>query len=341
MGGGRLEGGAPGSRRAPWVQAMERGHGLDARGRHDKAIECYREALALGGSRADLYAEIGQSLRVMGRTEEAIEHLDRAIESDPRHPVALFKKAEALVALNRVDEARGYCGRAIESDPGMAEAHHTMGIIHFRQPDYEASIAEYAESIRLNPDNFRGYANMGTGHMALGRLDEALQCFDAALRIDPKYAFAHCQRSVVLGRLGREDESRESYERAVEHDPRYMLGDARVHLRADRQAELSRAGWRDGRPPRGLGKVRVPTGRSRARSEAGRERDLTLGRLAAACELEGVSLMDTIAAMLGGDQPAGLPPVHDGAREAGPAGGRARPSGAGKKRERKGRGAPT
>ena len=328
MGPGR-RGGA--GRGASWVEIMGRGDALSARDRYEKAIERYREALALGGSRADLHARIGQSLHRMGLTEEAIEHLDAAIWSDPRHATALHAKAEALLALNRIDEARGFCGRAIEADPGDAGPHHTMGIIQFRLGDQEASIAEYVESVRIMPDNFRGHANMGVGHLEEGRLEEGLRCLDEALRINPKYAFAHYQRSVVLDRMGRKDEARKSHEKAVEHDPRYMLGDAGVHLRADRQAELSRAGWRDGRPPKGLGKVRVPTGRRRARTEKGRERDLVLGRLAAACELEGISLTDAITSLLEGGDPLGRRRGVTIRRvDAGPSGGGAEEPGSGR-----------
>ena len=173
-----------------------------------------------------------------------------------------------------------------------------MGNIYSRLLDFEAAIAEFAESVRLDPTNFRGHANMGTALINAKRPKEALPCLDAALRVDPKYAFAHFQKAVALGMLGREDESEKSWEKAIEYDPRYMLGGAGRHLRADRQAELSRAGWRDGRPPKGVGKIRMLTGRRKARSEEGRERDLALARLDAACEMEGISIDDAITAML-------------------------------------------
>ena len=269
-----------------------------------------------GGGLADDYARTGEELQDMGRTEEAMAHFGRAVKADPRHTVGLFKMAEVLLALNRVDEAGKWCKRAIESNPGDARPHHVMGLVHSRMRRTEASAAEFAEAARLDPSSFRSHANLGAAHAEAGRPKEALRCFDSALKIDPKYAYAHYERSIVLGTLGRDDEARRSLERAIECDPRYMLGDARVHLRADRQAELNRAGWREGKPPKGLGRIRLPKGRRKARSEEGRERDLTLARFEAACELEGISASDALDAMLSvGSEPEGGASIVDKVRE--------------------------
>ena len=278
---------------------MERGRRMRECGRHEEAAEFFEKALALGGEgHAEPHACMGDLLQEMGRVKEAIPHYDRAVEADPRHTTALFRKAEALLALNRVEEARVWCGRAVESDPDDAAPHHVMGTIHSRLRDCEAAIAEFSEAVRIDPTNFRGRANIGSAHLNEGRPEEALESLDAALRLNPKYAFAHWQRAVALTRLGREDEAQKSLEKAVEYDPRYMLGDAGRHLRADRQAELSRAGWRGGRPPKGLGRIRMPSGRRKARSEKGRKSDLALARFMAACELEGISPSDAFDALM-------------------------------------------
>ena len=290
---------AGGARGGAWEEAMERGYSLKRRGRYEEAAECFSEAIALGGEgHADPHAFMGHVLQDMGRVKEAMAHFDSAIEADPRHTMALFKKAEALLALNRVEEARVWCGRAVESDPDDAAPHHVMGNIYSRLLDFEAAIAEFGESVRIDPANFRGKANMGTAHLNARRPEEALECLDAALRVNPEYAFAHYQRAMALDMLGREGEARKSLEKAVEHDPRYMLGDATAHLRADRQAELNRAGWRDGRPPKGIGRIRMPGGRTKARSEKGRESDLALARFMAACEMEGISPGDAFDAIV-------------------------------------------
>ena len=300
-----------------WWRAVRRAEALADGGRLEEAAECYGEAASLAGDgSADPHALVGDALLDMGRPEEALAHFDRAVKADPGHTIALFRKAEALLALNRVDEARGWCGRAIESDPGDAMPHHTMGNILMRLGCHEAAIAEYAEAVRIDPGSFRSYANMGTAHIKEGRPAEALRCLESALRIDPGYAYAHCQRSVALSGLGREDEARKSWEKATRYDPRFMLGDARVHLRADRQAELSRAGWREGRPPRGLGRIRLPKGGSRARSKKGRERDITMAKVRAACELEGISMFDAVSvAILDSGVPRREASIADRVRE--------------------------
>lgn len=330
--GGRARG--SGRKRRAWRQAMERGYDMNESGRCEEAAECFGRAIALGGrGRADPHAFMGQALLDMGRIEEAMVHFDRAIKANPRHSMALYKKAEALLALNRVDEAHRWCRRAVKYGPDEAAPHHVMGLIHAFRMDLEAAIAEFAESVRIKPDNFRGYANMADPLIKTGRPKEALRCLDAALRINPEYAFAHCQRAVTLNLLGRTGEAEKSWEKAVEHDPRYMLGDARQHLRPDRQAELNRAGWRDGLPPKGVGEVRMPRGSAKARGKEGRKADLTMARLRAACEMEGVSVRDAVRAMASGRaDPAGQVPIAERVREM-----KARKEGGGSGRGRLGR----
>ena len=310
--GGRTRGAGDGA----WEESMERGYSLNEQGRDEEAAECFEEALALGGEgHADPHAFMGQSLLDTGRVKEAMGHFGRAIKADPLHTMALYKMAESLLALNRVGEAHAWCGRAIESDPDEAAPHHVMGLVYSHLMDPKAAIAEFSEAVRIDPANFRGYANMAARLGDMGRPKEALRCLDEALRLNPEYAFAHCQRAETLATLGREGEARKSWERAVECDPRYMLGDARRHMKPDSLAELSRAGWRGGRPPKGLGEVRLPGGRAKARGKEGRKTDLMLARLRAACELEGISLGDALRVIASGDwDPAGAVPIAERVR---------------------------
>src|ERR1700730_771258 len=59
--------------------------------------------------------------------------------------------------------------------------HNALGTIYISIGQFEKALAEYQESLRLEPDNVLGYAYLGFTYIGLNRLDEAKATFDQAL----------------------------------------------------------------------------------------------------------------------------------------------------------------
>jgi tetratricopeptide (TPR) repeat protein len=87
----------------------------------------------------------------------------------------------------------------------------------------ERAVAEYAECLRLDPDDYRARVNLGLELSQQGRTGEALQQFESAARLAPQLAVAHRNAGLMLARQGRATEAIAAYRRAVEVDPEYRL----------------------------------------------------------------------------------------------------------------------
>lgn len=70
--------------------------------------------------------------------------------------------------------------------PGFSEAYNQRAIARFLSEDYERSIEDCRDTVRLMPQHFGAWAGMGHCHAQLDRLGEALSCYEHALRIHPR-----------------------------------------------------------------------------------------------------------------------------------------------------------
>lgn len=88
--------------------------------------------------------------------------------------------------------------------------------------DYELAIANYEQSINMQPDHPIAWNNRGTALSALGRYQEALDSYERALEISPDFDFAWNtwnNRGLVLEKLGFYEEAIVSYDRVLAINP--------------------------------------------------------------------------------------------------------------------------
>ena len=94
---------------------------LAAAGRHDEALEEYREALALDPS-DELRLSLARAFLALGRTGEAAVLVDLVLEADSASAAALVLKSRLLLNEGDLDGARDAYRRAIAADAGQADA---------------------------------------------------------------------------------------------------------------------------------------------------------------------------------------------------------------------------
>jgi tetratricopeptide (TPR) repeat protein len=68
--------------------------------------------------------------------------------------------------------------------------------------------ALYEKAIRIDPDCFESYFNLGNIQHDLNRYTEAVSAYRDALAINPGYPEAHFYLAVTLEKLGRSSEAR-------------------------------------------------------------------------------------------------------------------------------------
>lgn len=147
-------------------------------GRIDEAAICYQRAFELRDGAGFFYPEAhiryAQILKGRGLHEAAEAQYRLVLSHEPTEPTAMLNLA---VILLRRDESR------------------------------EESIELLQKLIRLEPDDFRSYANLAQAQVLAGRLDEARTAVDRAIELQPDTAGLWDMKSEIETRSGRTAEA--------------------------------------------------------------------------------------------------------------------------------------
>ena len=155
---------------------------------YTKAIEIYKQVLAIDSDFGAAYGAMGDALFRLGRYEEAIESFERSIElntvpSSAATPFLIM--AQAASKLGRSSDANKYYERAIELDPQNVRALESLAMARFREKRYEDALRFITSARDIRPEDARIYSNIGITLYHLGRLEEAIQNYEKALSLDP------------------------------------------------------------------------------------------------------------------------------------------------------------
>ena len=106
-----------------------------------------------------------------------------------------------------------------KSDPTTSRPTTTWARNSINQDETQEAIAEYQESLRLNPNYYQALNNLGVAFSESGRPQDAIPCFEKALRLAPDYADAHNNLGNALVAVDQPEEAIKHYQRAMQLNP--------------------------------------------------------------------------------------------------------------------------
>lgn len=99
-------------------------------------------------------------------------------------------------------------------------AHNMLGIAYSGEGKGELAVAEYLESLKINPDQSGAHKNLGLVlDKQLGRSAEAIGHFETAARLEPSDPLAHYHMAKALTNMGRIGEAVGEYRKAIQLKP--------------------------------------------------------------------------------------------------------------------------
>jgi protein O-mannosyl-transferase len=130
----------------------------------------------------------------------------------------------AVITWNRISvwkEDRLLFNDMIETYPGVYYGYWLRGNLEKKEGNLPAALANYTQSIKLNPKFADAVFNRGTTYDALGDTRAALADFNRAVELNPKQADVYNNRGWLLFRQGNRQAAMRDYKSAIAADPNY------------------------------------------------------------------------------------------------------------------------
>jgi eukaryotic-like serine/threonine-protein kinase len=157
-------------------------YSLGVKAQHEKgnaaSLPYFQRAIQLDPNFASGYRAVGGAYVGMGELERSSEYYTKAFElrehANDREKMAITANYYDSVTGEQDKAARVY-QEAIESYPRDDRRYTSLGNVYATLGQYEKSIDDYRQSIRLNPDYLVSYGNLANSLLALQQFDEARQ----------------------------------------------------------------------------------------------------------------------------------------------------------------------
>ena len=236
-----------------WAARVRLGNALLAAGDLDGAEQAFRAARSAAPGAAWGELGLGKTARRRGRFEAAAEHLRSSLAVDPRH-----RETRYLLAMTERQLGNG--ARAEELLRDLAEAEvssledpmmqSVLALVRDTQTmirtanqrlaerDYRTAERLYREVLRLDPDSYDAYLNLGVLYGLADRNPEAAAALERAVQIDPDRADAFALLTIAYIKTGRAEAGLRQLEKALEIDPNHPRARELFHSLSDGGEEL-------------------------------------------------------------------------------------------------------
>lgn len=207
---------------------LETGDLVEALADIDRAIE-----LEAPASR-----ELGEDLKLRGgvlvnsgRYAEAVESFEQARTYTDHDPLLDKLLAEAQLKLGHAAEAKTALDRYLHRPEDDGEALRQRGLERAKLGDPAGALADYTQSLELEPDSTATRARRGWALLNAPRI--ALDDFESGLKADPDNAELHAGRGYALAQLGKYREAVAAAREALEHERAQTPLNQRLALRVN------------------------------------------------------------------------------------------------------------
>ena len=198
--------------------------GLLALGEKDRALAAINKALEVDprvpsglGVRATIWASKKEY-------DRALSDADEFIRQEPKATHGYSIRAYIFAEMTRFDDAIADSNRLVDlalagqkfvGGANASPIYNDRANVYFKKGDFDKSIADFDQALRLDPQNAASYVGRADCWRAKGNLDKAVEDLERAIRVNPKLAKAYTIRGAVYEAQGESDKAKKDYEMAV------------------------------------------------------------------------------------------------------------------------------
>ena len=182
-------------------------------------LEAFYEKLAATfPERCDYLNQVGVFYHNKGEYEKAIEYYSRALDLKSDRAIYWENRALANELLGKYDNAEADYTKALELGEN-ANLLNSIGVVKFRQSDYNGALDYFNKAIKLKKDDPIYYENIGLAHENTGDFEAAEKDYQKALKVSNEDARFLNRLGLYYHNRKMYDKSLEWYTKAAEKDP--------------------------------------------------------------------------------------------------------------------------
>ncbi len=175
---------------------------LKQTGRMDEAVASFRTSISIDPTMADAHNNLGGTLASMGRTADAVEELRAAVHLSPSQRLPHINLASLLVAMRRDAEAVPEYSEALRLTPNDPDTLDKLSLVLIRLERWTEAIDRLQQLVRLRP-RAEVHSSLGYCFARSGKMREALAEFEETLRLDPNDTEAAANAAEARRLLGQ------------------------------------------------------------------------------------------------------------------------------------------
>ncbi len=137
--------------------------------------------------------------------------------------VALFLSVKTFFQVRIWHDSFSLWNYTAQHSPKSFWAYNHRGRIFDRRGHFNRALADYKESIRLNPYYAKSYFNLASLLERQGDIRQAVENYSKAIALNPKYKEAFNNRGLLLQKMGDNASALLDFENAIAVDPQYVL----------------------------------------------------------------------------------------------------------------------
>ena len=184
--------------------------------------------------------ELG-TLNTHGQFEEALSKIKSLVSVFPKSIALRHILAASNTGLKKYDAAMESYKRLLKIKPDYFVAYFNMGNILRSKGELDTAIENYKKALSLKPDYAEAYNNMGATLQEQGKLEEAIEAYSKALTLKPNYAEAYYNMGIAFKAQGKQEKAIEAYNKALAIKPDYAEAYNNMGAALKEQAKLEEA----------------------------------------------------------------------------------------------------
>ncbi|MBD2410718.1 hypothetical protein FACHB389_23000 [Nostoc calcicola FACHB-389] len=185
----------------------------------DRALNAYRQVLAIDPKYIDALTNLGSLLKRLGQVEEAIAIYRQGLALKPESAETWFNLGNALHEIRQLEAAESAFSQTVRLKPNLGVAHFKLGKVLQEQEKLIQAVDCYRQAITLMPDSAQAYTNLGNVLKALGQLEAAVAHHRQALQLQPNSAQGYYNLGNALTAQEQHESATAAYQQALQLQP--------------------------------------------------------------------------------------------------------------------------